>query len=233
MLNQTVTLPVTVDNSIVMVDGEWDQNAGQQGRIPIKGNQHVVAMAFDMSAIVGRRVRKATLVCTQGEQQIAGISVSTIAAPWDENRSSGITAGIEGTDALGLHGRKIPCGQRRQWVHAGLAGGLPFFVTASITGMFLPDMVHAMADGRRATVLPFMNTMQTMAVIRPFLRMNSRAESRTFWWNSNEQPEPAPEPAKDLEISSADSSSARLTLTAPASGFAYEVHAEWSAAWSA
>lgn len=94
MAEEPIRLPVTKDNSIVMVDGEWDLNAGQQGRIRIKGNQHMVAMAFDASAIAGQRVRKATLVCVKGEQEISGVSISTIATPWDEYRSNGQTAGI-------------------------------------------------------------------------------------------------------------------------------------------
>ncbi|MFM7041562.1 MAG: hypothetical protein ACKO35_05170, partial [Planctomycetaceae bacterium] len=54
----TVELPTTMDNSIVMVDGEWNDNAGGAGRIRIKGNQHIVAMAFDTAAVAGRRVEK-------------------------------------------------------------------------------------------------------------------------------------------------------------------------------
>ena len=61
MAQEAIQLPVTKDNSIVMVDGEWDLNAGQQGRIRIKGNQHMVSMAFDTRAIAGKRVKRATL----------------------------------------------------------------------------------------------------------------------------------------------------------------------------
>ena len=92
----SLRLPVVKDNSVVMVDGEWKLNGGQQGRIRIKGNQHIVAMAFDTSAIVGKRVSKATLVCAKGEQTISGVTISTIATPWDEYRSNGLTAGIDG-----------------------------------------------------------------------------------------------------------------------------------------
>src|SRR5688500_18125962 len=87
-------LPVTQDNSIVMVDGEWTVNAGQQGRVRIKGNQHIVAMNFDTSAIAGKRVKRATLVCVQSDQMISGVTLSTIAAPWDEAKSNGLTAGF-------------------------------------------------------------------------------------------------------------------------------------------
>ncbi|HRA87751.1 MAG TPA: hypothetical protein PK992_06775, partial [Planctomycetaceae bacterium] len=73
----SIQLPVTKDNSIVMVDGEWDLNAGQQGRIRVKGNQHMIAMEFDTSAITGKRVKSSTLVCVQGEQTISGVTIST------------------------------------------------------------------------------------------------------------------------------------------------------------
>ena len=51
--SESLKLPVIQDNSIVLVDGEWNENAGQKGRIRIKGNQHIVAMAFDMSPLHG------------------------------------------------------------------------------------------------------------------------------------------------------------------------------------
>jgi hypothetical protein len=107
-----IRLPVTQDNSIVMVDGEWEKNAGQQGRIRVKGNQHIVAMAFDTSAIAGKRVAKATLVCVQGEEVISGVSISTIATPWDEQRSNGLTAGVGGTNGWGYETARFPavCG---------------------------------------------------------------------------------------------------------------------------
>lgn len=107
-----IQLPATKDNSIVMVDGEWDLNAGGQGRIRIKGNQHIVAMAFDTSPVAGKRVKRATLVCVQGEQEISGVSISTIATPWDEHRSNGLTAGIDGVEDWGYAGARFPavCG---------------------------------------------------------------------------------------------------------------------------
>ncbi|MEZ5948969.1 MAG: hypothetical protein R3C12_07105 [Planctomycetaceae bacterium] len=54
-LAESVRCPVAQDNSIVMVDGEWSVNAGASGRIRIKGNQHIVAMSFDLSAVQGKK----------------------------------------------------------------------------------------------------------------------------------------------------------------------------------
>ena len=42
----SLRLPVVKDNSVVMVDGEWELNGGQQGRIRIKGNQLLVLAVF-------------------------------------------------------------------------------------------------------------------------------------------------------------------------------------------
>ena len=79
-LAETLRLPATADNSIVMVDGEWAANAGRSGRIRIKGNQHIVTMGFDVSAIRGRRVKRAELVCQASQESISGVTISTIAA---------------------------------------------------------------------------------------------------------------------------------------------------------
>ena len=45
-LADELTLPVTQDNSIVMVKGEWAVNAGSAGRMRIKGNQHIAKAGF-------------------------------------------------------------------------------------------------------------------------------------------------------------------------------------------
>jgi hypothetical protein len=86
---ESVRLPVVQDNSIVMVDGEWSENAGSSGRIRIKGNQHIVAMSFDLSAVQGKTIRKAELVCHASAETISAVSISTIATPWEEMRSTG------------------------------------------------------------------------------------------------------------------------------------------------
>lgn len=216
-----VQLPAIKDNSIVMVDGEWDQNAGQQGRIRIKGNQHIVAIAFDMSAISGKRVKNATLICTQGEQNISGITVSTIATPWDENRSSGLTAGMDGQDDWGYKGSRFPA----------VSGGNGHTLVAQATSIIRdgqyhwnvpPDMVHAMAAGvahglaihehdadygRNPTIFA-----QEQSGKKPYLLVET-----------DESSEAAPEAATDLQVVSADNTSGRLALTSPNNGFAYEI----------
>jgi len=56
---EPVRVATTKDNSIVLVDSEWRDNAGRSSRIRIKGNQHLVAMMFDRSALEGRIVQSA------------------------------------------------------------------------------------------------------------------------------------------------------------------------------
>lgn len=143
---ETLRLPVTQDNSIVLLDGEWDVNAGHQGRMRIKGNQHIVAMAFDVRAIVGKQIEKATLVCVQGDEDISGVTISTIASPWDEYRSTGRTAGMPELSGWGYRDALFPA----------LVGGNSFTSVAHAPshlhdGVYrwdvTPDAVHAIAIG--------------------------------------------------------------------------------------
>ena len=218
---QIVSLPAIADNSIVMVDGEWDQNAGPHGRIRIKGNQHIVAIMFDVSAIVGKRVRKATLVCTQGEQQISGISVTTIATPWDENRSNGLTAGINGSMDWGYKGARFPA----------VSGGNGFTLVSQSPSVIRdgqyhwdipPDLVHAMAVGVAYGLALHEHDADYGRNPTIFAHEQSGRKPHLLV-EVDQEPEPDPDPATNLQITSVDSTSARLTLTAPNNGFAYEI----------
>lgn len=218
---ETVILPVVKDNSVVLVDGEWSDNAGAQGRLRIKGNQHIVAMAFDMKAMAGRRVEQATLVCVQGEQQISGVTLSTIASEWNEQLSSGLTAGMPGMVDWGYAGARFPA----------VCGGNGWTLTAQADSQmkdgnyeweFSPDLVHAMAlgiahglaihehdadYGRNPTIFA-----REQSGKKPYLRVTL-----------GDQLEPPPQAASDLQISVVDEGLAKLTLVAPVHGFAYEV----------
>ncbi len=87
-------IPATKDNSIVLYKAEEHLNAGSKGLIRIKGNQHLVAMDFDWSRLRGKGIAKATLVCRQGAAEISGVTISTLAANWDEHKSSALTSGL-------------------------------------------------------------------------------------------------------------------------------------------
>tara|TARA_R110002073_G_scaffold69905_3_gene173183 strand:- start:3029 stop:5833 length:2805 start_codon:yes stop_codon:yes gene_type:complete len=222
----SIRLPVIKDNSIVMVDGEWDQNAGQQGQIRVKGNQHIVTMAFDMSAVAGKRVKRATLVCVQGEQHISGVTLSTIACPWDEARSNGLTAGIEGVDDWGYSGARFPAvsgGNAFTLVHQSGSlvrdGNYHWDVPA--------DMVHAMALG----VADGLAIHEHDADYRrnPTIFSHQQSSKKPYLLvELDDSDEADPEAATDLQLESPDIHSAELTLTSPMHGFAYEVTVDGS-----
>ena len=221
LAEEPIRLPVTKDNSIVMVDGEWDLNAGQQGRIRIKCNQHMVAMAFDTSVITGKRVKKATLICVKGEQEISGVSISTIATPWDENRSNGLTAGIEGVDGWGYDGARFPA----------ICGGNGFSLVHQATseirdGKYYwdvpPDMIHAMAIGAAHGLAIHEHDSDVGRNPTIFAREQS-GKMPSLIVELDDQPEAKPEVATDLRVDSTDGRSASLNLKSPMHGFAYEV----------
>ena len=214
-------LPVIKDNSIVMVDGEWTENAGEQGRIRIKGNQHIVAMAFDTASIVGKRVKAATLVCTQAENVISGVTVSTIATPWEETRSTGLSCGIDGIVDWGYEGARFPA----------VMGGNSFTLAEQVLsdvrdGQYHweipPDMVHAMAIGCAQGLAIHEHDVDYGRNPSIFSREQSGKKPYLLVeWEDVADPKPIA--ATALRITNTHVDSLRLTLKAPSQGFAYDV----------
>jgi hypothetical protein len=221
---ETVRLPVTKDNSIVLVDKEWRDNAGGQGRIRIKGNQHLVAMMFDVAAIKGRLVKSAVIVCQKGDASIDGLTISTIQCDWDEMKSNSLTSGMQAADGWGYGGARFPA------ITGGNAFSLFCQARSQVEGGAYrwpvePDLVHALAIGagygltlhewacdysRNPTIFA-----REQSGKQPYLEV-------TF----SDAAEPDPEPPTDLKAEFRDKhdpDSLRLTLRAPKSGFAYEV----------
>lgn len=221
VLAAPVSVPVTQDNSIVMVDGEWTENAGSSGRIRIKGNQHMVAMAFDTSAIAGKRVKSARLVCHQADQVLAGVTISTIAAPWDEARSNALTAGIDGLAGWGYAGARFPA------ITGGNAHTLVQSVPAALKdGVYSwevpPDMVHALATGVAYGLA--IHEYDADYSRNPTISSREQSGKRPqLLVELDSQPDAAPQPATGLKLIAVDKATAHLTLVGPASGFAYEV----------
>lgn len=218
----SIQLPVTKDNSIVMVDREWELNAGQQGWIRIKGNQHMVAMAFDTSAIAGKRVKNATLVCLQGKETISGVTISTIAAPWDEQRSNGLTAGIVGIKGWGYKGARFPA----------VCGGNGFTMVHNTNSKIRdgkyywdvpPDMIHAMVIGVAHGLALHEHSADTRR--NPTIFAHEQSGKKPYLIvELDDQVDAIPDAATELGLASADSTSAQLMLKAPKrDGFAYEV----------
>ncbi|MCX7935282.1 MAG: hypothetical protein N3A66_08500 [Planctomycetota bacterium] len=139
-------MPAVKDNSIVIYPGEMHLNADSQPQIRIKGNQHIVAMAFDMSPVRGQRVTQAFLHCRQGAAEIKGLTISTIAVDWGEHKSSALTDGKQAFAGWGLPGVLFPA----------VCGGNSFTLVCQAQSVLengwyrwevAPDLVHACAAG--------------------------------------------------------------------------------------
>ncbi len=218
---QTLHLPAIRDNSIVMVDGEWRENAGASGRIRIKGNQHIVAMSFDLAALEGRRVKRAELVCHADAESLSGVTISTIAVPWDETTSNGMTAGLDGVDGWGLDGVRFPA----------VCGGNGFTLVRSTSSELrdgryrweIPvDMVHAMAIGLAHGLAIHEHDADYGRNPTIFSREQSGKEPMLIV-EIDSTDEPLPTAATALNVEPTDRFEAILTLRAPEQGFAYEV----------
>ncbi len=220
---EDVTLPVTKDNSIVMVDSELQVNGGSQGRIRIKGNQHVVAMSFDLQSIKGRLVKKATLICEQGEQTISGVTISTIATPWDEIRSNALSCGVDGIVDWGYAGAQFPA------ICGGNSGTLVAHQLSELKdGKYLwdvpPDMVYAMAIGVAHGLA--IHEHDADYGRNPTIYSKEQSSKKPYLLvelDDQGQPEAKPEPPTQLTLVPVDSQTAELQFVPPAKGFAYEV----------
>lgn len=220
-LAESVRLPAVKDNSIVMVDGEWSENAGSSGRIRIKGNQHIVAMSFDLSSIQGKRIKRAELVCHAASETISGVTISTVATPWDEMMSTGLTAGRNGVDGWGYPGARFPA----------VAGGNAFTLVHQTVSELqdgayhwsVPtDMLHAMASGVAFGLAIHEHAADYGRNPSIFSREQSGKQPYLLV-KTDDQSDPAPLPPTELQLVPLDDHSAHLTLQAPKQGFAYEV----------
>lgn len=218
---QQIRLPVTQDNSIVLNDGEWKENAGQQARIRAKGNQHIIAMAFDTSAIQGKRIKRATLVCTPSDQKIQGVTISTIATRWDENRSNGLTAGVDSIVDWGYPQARFPA----------VCGGNSFtLVSQTLSRMeedryhwdISPDLVHALSIGIAHGLAIHEHDADYGRNPTIFSREQS-GKAPYLLVEIDEGREAMPESPTDLQIVQLPSGVRALNLQSPKAGFAYEV----------
>lgn len=214
-------IEVVADNSIVIYPGEEHLNAGGAARIRIKGNQHLVALALDTAPLRGRRVRSATLVCTRADESIDGVSISTIAAPWDEATSNYLTAGVADfvgwgrpgarfMDVTGSNGFTLVCHAPSRLVD----GAYHWTVD--------PDLIHANTIGAASGLT--LHEFSSDYSRNPTIYAREQRALRPYLLVETGGDEPPPDPPTDLAITTAgDLDTVRLHLTGPAHGFAYDV----------
>jgi hypothetical protein len=219
---ETLRLPVVKDNSIVLYPGEWHLNAGGRERIRIKGNQHLVAMAFDLAPIRGKRVTGATLICARADQVIDGVTVSTIGADWDEGKSNALTSGVGNVAGWGWPGALFPA----------VTGGNAFSLTSSVPSGLADGSYHFRIDP------DLVNALSIGAAFGLTIHEWNHDTSRnpTIWSREAKGKEPyllvtvggkapKPEPPEILSLSGGPESF-RLRIRGPKTGLAYAVEVD-------
>ncbi len=214
-----VRLPATADNSIVIVRNEETINQGTLPRIRIKGNQHLVAMKFDTSALAGRMVTRATLVARKAEESITGVTVSTIAADWDEGRSTFRTSGVLAHEGWAWPGATFPA----------VTGGNSFTLLCQAPSVVKdgayhweidPGLVHALAVGAAHGLT--IHEWDCDYSRNPRILSRESKGRGPYLLVELGGPAPTPLPPTDLALEGTVGD-LRMKLKAPASGFAYEI----------
>lgn len=221
---ESLRLPANRDNSIVIHPQEMRVNAGGAPRIRIKGNQHIVAMGFDLSPLKGRPVRSATLVCQKGDADISGVTISTIQAEWDEMRSSAVTSGAGEAEGWGVPGALFPsvCGGNGHSLACNAPSELH---DGAYHWKIDPDLVNAMAIGASFGIAILEHDADYGR--NPTIHARESRGTGPYLLVETGPEEPAPEPPTALRITDrGDLESMRLHLSAPAKAFAYEVRVD-------
>jgi hypothetical protein len=225
-----VRIAVTKDNSIVLVENEWRDNAGRQGQIRIKGNQHLVAMMFDPKALAGRVIQSAELVCPSSDLAadakagpIQGLTISTIGCEWDEYKSNSKTSGMQAVDGWGYPGARFPA----------ITGGNAFSLVCQAKSVVkdgayhwtvAPDLVQAIALGAAYGLT--LHEWDADYSRNPVIYSREQAGRQPYLLVTFGENDAAPEPPTDLKVQwqdAADPAGMRLQLRAPKSGFLYEI----------
>jgi hypothetical protein len=217
-----IKLPAIADNSIVIYPGEEHLNAGGKSQIRIKGNQHLVVMKFDTSILKGKIIESAELVCSQAANSIGAVSISTIAADWDEYKSSALTSGKLSEKGWAWTGGRFMevCGSnsftqvsfaksrvKNGWYHWQVA---PDLIYANVLGLAHGLVIHeTLSDySRNPTIL---SREQSGKV--PYLLVKFKSGSLK-----------APYPVKKLKLYNLnDFKNLALKVKAPLNGFAYQI----------
>jgi hypothetical protein len=220
-ISAEVRVDVTRDNSIILVKNEYHLNHGRKPRIRIKGNQHLVVLAFDTQAPAGRLVKSAVLVCGKAEFAIEEVTVSTIQADWDEYRSSALTSGKQAFEGWGRPGARFPA----------VTGGNGFSLVCQAESTVKngayhwrvdPDLIHANAIGAAYGIT--LHEVRCDYSRNPRIFAREEKARRPYLLLTLGGTEPDPQPPGELELNDkGDPGSLRLSLRAPRRGFAYQV----------
>jgi hypothetical protein len=214
-------VPVTQDNSIILVEGEQHLNHGTQPNIRIKGNQHIVAMGIDPMPLRGKKVLGATLVCRQGDALIEGLTISTIQAPWEEATSNALTSGIEGAQGWAWLGAPFPA------ICGGNSGSLVCQSPSEVVDGWYhwkvaPDLVHAIATGLAHGLA--LHEWSADYSRNPTIHAREDKKNAPYLLVEFGEGDSEPSPPAELEISHTGARDGlRLSLTSPAEGFGYRV----------
>jgi hypothetical protein len=221
--DEILSLTPTQDNSIVMVDGEWSENAGSSGRIRIKGNQHIVAMGFDFAALRGRQVRRARLICTQASETIAGVTISAIAVPWNEQASNALTAGTDSVTGWGAEGVRFPAvcgGNAYTLVHQSDAPARDGVYSWDIH----PDLIHANILGLAFGLAIHEHSADYSRNPTIYAREQSgRGPRLELELESESTREPVPGSPRELKVTLNSDGMPELSFVAPEVGFGLEL----------
>ncbi len=219
---EVVRLPCVADNSIVLYQGEERENAGKAAHIRVKGNQHLVALAFDMAPLHGRVAIEATLVCHRADIDLGPVVVSTIQAPWDEYASNALTAGIAGVDGWGVLGMRFPA------VCGGNAGSALSAASAALAdGVYSwridPDLVNALATGCAFGLCVHEATVDYSRNPTICSREQSGSEPYLLVRCAPVDAGERAEPASELSMRPVEPGVFAVRVRAPTHGFAYRV----------
>ena len=89
---ETIRIPVSRDLWVSSASGEEEGNNGKATRLKLKGYQEFSILDFDLSAIKGRSIEKATLyIKLSGDQRLRRVGVSTLGAEWFEGTGTSYT----------------------------------------------------------------------------------------------------------------------------------------------
>ncbi len=220
--DEEIRLEVVKDNSIVLHEDELHLNAGSAREIRIKGNQHIVALTFDIKRLKGRRIKSAKLVCARGREMIEGVTISTIAAPFDEMKSNALTSGVQDHTGWAWPGARFPA----------VTGSNSFTIVCQAKSVMEkdryvwtvdPDLVQACVVGASYGLAihewscdysrnPTIHSREAKQELRPYLQVVVGGK------------DDRPGPARNLTLEDrGDPDSLRLRLRAPDRGFAYSV----------